>query len=84
MKSQRKAFYYVPPSKPHQASFLYTGRFVHALNTYLLNVRIFWPPELWVTNSYFFLSQLIICIELQPSTYDREFLIGCVKIKYDL
>lgn len=82
MKSQRKAFYYVPPSKPHQASFLY--RFVHALNTYLLNVRIFWPPELWVTSSYFFLSQLIICIELQPSTYDWEFLIGCVKIKNDL
>lgn len=82
MKSQRKAFNYVPPSKPHQASFLY--RFVHALNTYLLNVRIFWPPELWVTTSYFFLSQLIICLELQPSTYDWEFLIGCVKIKNDL
>lgn len=88
VKSQRKAFYYVPPSKPHQASFLY--RFVHALNTYLLNVRIYWMSGFFGLLSFglqlhtFFLSQLIICLELQPSTYDWEFLIGCVKIKNDL
>lgn len=54
------------------------------------SIHIYWMSGFFGLLSFglqvhtFFLSQLIICIELQPSTYDWEFLIGCVKIKNDL
>lgn len=69
------------PTKRH--SYIHVDLCMHSIHIYWMS-GFFGLLSFGLQVNTFFLSQLIICIELQPSTYDWEFLIGCVKIKNDL